>query len=262
MEPTKILGIDPAPKKKTTVFDGESFKDLYPHELKELLVEEKESPRPSLLCWDAPLLDLGEGEVLSSFEGEDEPEGLYNRPIDKFLQKEYFPQNDSGKKTGGVSVRAYAGCPHWTITKYCLGLPKVGDLDRSETPFDLVCNKEDVQQTHKRVAEVHPAVAIYFWCGEKLPKYKGNNTDISIQELWEKLKDNEAAPLFEDLDMPENDDRLDALIAYLLGWCLLHDPERVSFIGDRKKGSILVTKSEKLQKDFGEFFKEAKAEAE
>ena len=55
MQNIKVIGIDPAPSKKSTIFDGKEFYQKDCNELKKYLEEIKFEKGNVLICWDAPL---------------------------------------------------------------------------------------------------------------------------------------------------------------------------------------------------------------
>lgn len=55
MSDIKVIGIDPAPSKKSTIYDGEKFEHKDYASLKKYLPEELEKNKKILICWDAPL---------------------------------------------------------------------------------------------------------------------------------------------------------------------------------------------------------------
>ena len=57
----RIVAIDPAPTKRSTLFDGE-FKELSPGQIAPVLRELAGGP-PILLCWDSPLTGPGDPSI-------------------------------------------------------------------------------------------------------------------------------------------------------------------------------------------------------
>lgn len=214
-EKVNIIGIDPAPSKNSTVFDGNKFHD---YDVCGLLEYINNLEGNVLLCWDAPLL-------VPKPKGKQD---LYTRPIEAFFRTLGLPN--------GISVLGYAGCPHWTVSQYVLGYPEIGKmkLNNNTDQYKLIkpSNQEKyVNMKGKYVVEVHPALALYLWFeyGEykfqtpsdgwkykgnvyKYPKIKSNLCDhiSKIVGLTKKLSISVSA-------IPEDDDQLDAYIAWLLG---------------------------------------------
>lgn len=250
----RILGIDPAPSKDTRLYDGGDRVYRYtPKCLKKRLEEERAEHEQLLICWDAPLIEWNDADIAEGCDAKGSDfDGLYTRPIDKcFSSKELFPQNGKEKTKKGVSVLGYAGCPHWTITKYCLGLPKIGTMDRSETPFSLLTDEAERGKESHEIVEVHPAVALYYWNGKDLPKYKGSKKETDIDALWQQLTEN-APQRFAGIPEPADDDELDAIAAYLLGRDWLKG--NAQLLGDRSKGAMLMPSDPELAKKYEEFF--------
>lgn len=51
----KVIGIDPAPKKGLTIFDGTNFCQISGADMKKYLGKAKLDRGSVLICWDAPL---------------------------------------------------------------------------------------------------------------------------------------------------------------------------------------------------------------
>lgn len=229
----KVIGIDPAPGKGSTYFDGvkitpqAEFKDLdkYLNELKENV----------LICWDAPLTVPLDDENIS----------LTDRPIEKFLREKI-----SKKKVEGVSVLHYSSCQHWTISQHLLGLPIMGKYCNANIPFKLIWNEHEKNNISKSIVEVHPTVAIYFWLGDDFKPYKGKKGNKSnLNENWGKLKKikciKNVLPNIADIEC-KNDDGLDSIIAYVLGKLWVEGSEEVALLGNEKTGSMLMPKNKEL----------------
>ncbi|MFW5983565.1 MAG: hypothetical protein ACOCQ4_03625 [bacterium] len=200
-----VIGIDPAPRKESTVFDGKNYKNLKLEELQKYLEKLKSTVNEKILiCWDAPLMN----EIK-----ENSKELYYFRPIDIKLRNIIYKKGVKIKNAEGASVMSFASCPHWTITRYLLGLPRFSKYDCGNIPFNLITKNAEKSNISKSIVEVHPAVGIYAWLG-KLEKYKPNKSNV-VKEIWNKLK--EKNNVFKDIDSPKNDDELDAAIAYALG---------------------------------------------
>jgi len=240
-----VIGLDPAPAKGGTIFDG-AFQHLRPRELGEYL-EDLSNRKDVLICWDAPLTgpqDASQpGQSLRDFT---------QRPIETF-----FSRQDYGFKTpSGISVRGYAGCPHWTISKAYLGLPRIGPWDRPDTelPYHLLTTREfrDSGASGPFVVEVHPAVAIWRWCVNQLPSdanwlyKKSMDTQKTITDLIMSI-----CPV--NVPRPSNDDELDALVAWMLGTSWVRGNDGVELLGNGRSGSFLLPHSDDLYRAFDSF---------
>ncbi len=155
----KVIGIDPAPSKKSTVYSEEDgFKSFDANELKKYLQKLKDSEESVLICWDAPLTGPRNPDAKQILPGD-----YTQRQIESFFKRQ------QGMKTPtGISVLGYASCPHWAITRAMLGLPRVGCYDqRGNLPFQLLaldCERKVLDKLgEKCVVEVHPAVALWLW---------------------------------------------------------------------------------------------------
>lgn len=155
----KVIGIDPAPSKKSTVYsEKDGFKSFDANELKKYLQKLKDSEESVLICWDAPLTGPRNPDAEQILPGD-----YTQRQIESFFKRQ------QGMKTPtGISVLGYASCPHWAITRAMLGLPRVGCYDqRGNLPFQLLaldCERKVLDKLgEKCVVEVHPAVALWLW---------------------------------------------------------------------------------------------------
>ncbi len=226
----KVIGIDPAPKKGLTIFDGANFCQISGADMKEYLGKAKRESESVLICWDAP---LSFNENLSFGEKCD---NLYTRIIENFF-KSKLPKE--------ISILGYAGCPHWTISQYLLGYPKISPFDEGFTPpFNLVFDKGGIS---KSVTEVHPAVAIWLWLKDSIPpheswSYKSSDLDAVIDAL------NRQSILPDNIKI-KNDDYLDAYIAWKLGRDWING-QGVCILGDNHTGSFLLPYNEEIFNDF------------
>lgn len=251
-----VIGIDPAPAKKATIHGadcagvrmGQDAWRCNAHRLPDLVRELSVRDGDLLLCWDAPLTAGEPGQN----------DCYYSRPIERFFQK------GDWKTPDGISVRGYAGCPHWAVSQAALGLPRVGDFGPSgNLPFQLIAHDDPPRPTpgkkRKCVVEVHPAVAIWLWCvGEKEApgrkdswKYKGmGKPQMRMRgRLWRTLK--RRLKLKTDFS-PKDDDELDAFVAHLLGTMWL-EGKGVVLLGDERTGSFLVPENVELLDGFKGF---------
>ena len=243
----RVVGIDPAPKKAATIYDpanqtNEGWSTVEAHNLPGYIRGIADSNDDLLICWDAPLTASQCG-----YEG-----CYYERPIEGFFRS---AQGYAAPK--GISVRAYAGCPHWAVTRASLGLPRTGDWDRPfcELPFCLCAGGERPAGKGNHIVEVHPAVAIWLWCRDLNLQswfYKGKSKKAQIVRkiLWEAIK----RLCGEDIPnrAPKGDDEFDAYVAFLLGSKWLFN-QGVVLLGDAKTGSFLVPASDSLQNAFNSF---------
>lgn len=115
----QVVAIDPAPAKASTLYcGGQRFKSVQACDMESTLDSLK---RPVLLCWDAPL--TGPKNPANA--------GQAKRDFSQRCVESFFSRNGTGFNTPkGISVRPYSGCPHWTITRSVLGLPRVGPHDK------------------------------------------------------------------------------------------------------------------------------------
>jgi predicted RNase H-like nuclease len=232
---TKVIGIDPAPTKETTVFDGDDFKNYEYKGLIDFIEKLKKENEKVLICWDAPL----------SFSIENQETPFSKRPIEKF-----FSQKNWMKTPSGISVMGYSSCPHWMISQYIVGYPQANQFFNSfNPPFELIFDNSNFKHA---ITEVHPAVALWLWCRDVK---KGKKQDWSykkhisiLDELVEILKKKEIIPKDRVI---KNDDELDAFIARKLGKMWLEN--KVECLGNNETGAFLIPKNEKLQNKFKEF---------
>ena len=238
----RIVAVDAAPGKRSTVFDGRDFKNMDARCLKAYLSRIRRQNNEMLLCWDAPLTGPRDADDTGR-------RGDYTqRPIETF-----FRRKEGCKTPQGVSVRGYSGCPHWTITRSLLGLPRVGTFDAAydELPFDLLPNGCSPRNWAHVVAEIHPGVAAWLWCrDERLGDVSWNyKTDEVVRaEMWEIIR-SKATGAWKGGPQPKNDDEFDAAMGYILGRGLVEGGDcvvRVMMLGNRQTGSFLLPYSRSL----------------
>lgn len=194
----EILGIDPAPSKKTVVWWQGAAQSLSSAEVREF-VEDRLKASAVLIAWDAPL----------TF---DPAHGFSDRPVDREARrwiKRKVQQNRV--EPGAVSVLPFTGCSHWAISCHVLGRPFGSPPDGLEVapatylPPTPGCGF---------VVEVHPAVALAILWLEKyahkpFPRYKGGRQFA-----------NQCERIAQNLGFPEKagtcDDALDAYMAWWL----------------------------------------------
>lgn len=244
---TLVVGLDPAPQKASTVFDGSNISRYDAENLEKYIFNS--GGKSVLVCCDAPLTGPQNPDDSIFIAGDHT-----QRPIESF-----FRQSAWGVKTPkGISVRGYAGCPHWTITRRMFGLPRVGrwDLGWDQLPFQLITRGGEIGGK-AAIIEVHPAIAIWLWCKNSRPllsswEYKSNEN--VLHGLWGILKSelpksvHAQAAKFE----PASDDDLDAFIAWALGYCWLKD-DGVILLGNRRTGALLLPNVSGIDERFKEF---------
>ena len=172
------------------------------------------------------------------------PGDFTQRPIESFFRD----KGNGFKPPDGISIRGYGGCPHWTISRSLLGLPRLGpyDLGYAELPYDLLPSTRRPDDERPCVAEIHPGVAAWLWCREER---RGNvswlykKDPLVLAEMWEIIR-SMVSGVWEEGPMPANDDEFDAAVGYILGRGYAEGREtrigRVSILGDRRTGSFLL----------------------
>ena len=226
--------------------------------LRDYLNEPKNRTPDTLLCWDAPL--TGPADMASAGGT---PGDFTKRLIDKF-----FSRKETGFKTPkGISVMPYSQCPHWTITRSLLGLPRTGpyDQDFRKLPFRLLPDPDGEAGRQASVVEVHPAVAAWLWCRDDWDGPWECKKDIGVlNELWTIILDKTGA-FWGDRPTPSNDDEFDAAVAYLVGIQYHYNrPETankgepdVIILGDRSTGPFLIPSVPGLAEQWGAWVERA-----
>ena len=131
----QVIAIDPAPKKDSTVFDGAAFLEMDAPQLRRFLQAREHQNPETLVCWDAPLTGPRDPENAGNVAGD-----FSQRCIEQFFSR----QVTGDKACPGISVRPYSQCPHWTITRSVLGLPRTGPYDNGCcTPRYVVADFSD-----------------------------------------------------------------------------------------------------------------------
>lgn len=248
----RVVAIDPAPGKESTVYEGgDSFPGISGQEMGCFLRGISKERPPVLLCWDAPLTGPRNPEEAGL------PGDFTQRRIDSFFSR----QETNFKTPKGISVRPYAGCPHWTISRSVLGLPRLGrfDADYESLPFRLLPDSREQsgsgppsQMDLPCVVEIHPAVAAWLWCKD-LKEFESRDGN---GEGWKyKQHDDLRAKMWRAIrrecgigeSLPEklcNDDQFDAIVGYILGvkWLDRKD-DTVVLLGDRETGAMLLPRA-------------------
>lgn len=234
-----VIAVDPAPGKRSTLFDGTTFLKKDARRLRAYLDQPCNRTRETLLCWDAPL--TGPGDPASA--------GTHRSDFTQRRVEQFFMRKETGFQTPkGISVLGYSGCQHWTITRSLLGLPRTGpyDLDYRRLPYHLLPGPDNECAERASVVEVHPAVAAWLWCrGAKDEQWEYKKGDAIRDDMWSIILARTQFPWAG--RQPTDDDEFDAAVAYLLGSLYLRDQngaaegERtVTTLGDRFTGSFLL----------------------
>lgn len=253
----RAIGCDVAPKKGGDLFDGREFSQLAPGEL--AIECRRLSTMPGVVvAWDSPL--TGPPDPDGAISG---IQDLTQRPIEAFFRSSAW----GFKVPKGISVLPFCGCPHWTISQHILGLPRTGPFMASDEslPFNLLLDKPVPgagEVCKASIVEIHPAVAMWLWCKDAdVPpeswEYKRRPSKVKmLRKLLGDRVDGLGA-----LPPPENDDQLDAMIAWLLAdrWV---GGAGVMLLGDRRSGAFLVPVIESLRSAFERFLRAGLARVE
>ena len=250
----RVIAIDPAPSKPSTVYDGKEYLSKTAEQFREFVDQISGEGPETLLCWDAPLTGPANPVCAGSI-----PYDLTKRPIERFF---------STKTPKGISVLGYGTCPRWTISRSLLGLPRVGSFDAPECqlPFHLITEPGCRDRQRLGIVEIHPALGAWLWCrGKREPdanwKYKGSDIPKPerihvLQEMWEIIL--QRANLPEDLRPPNSDDEFDAAVGYVLGAMFMRDEAGwrepgVTLLGNAQDGAFLVPYEPELFSAWGEW---------
>ena len=244
----KVLGIDPAPAKKSLVFDGREFYSFDVTTLINYLESEKE--RDSLfISWDAPLSAAIDKKNFS----------LTIRKIERFF-------NRSGRYAKrleipeGISTLGYSGCPHWTISQYIFGLPILNPSLQISPDYKLLMSNDRLDFSISYITEIHPALSMWILLKEKLAdnplfknswKYKGDSSSDTKRRraiLIESILSLELTQeyLLKKISI-ESDDALDSFVCWLLGTAFVAKDKRVKVYGDDKNGSFLLPLDKEIE---------------
>lgn len=222
----KVIGIDPAPSKKTVIYDGEQFIEISAIELKKEYLDKVKTD--TLICWDAPLTG---GQPTNFNQKIEKYNPFYQRKIEQLI--------NATIQVKGISTMGYAGCPHWAITQHCLGLPQIyqPEVPQSNLPFQLITEQLMIEQKKslkgKYVVEVHPALALWLWLKDS--KVEDWNYKRSKETFMKLLKKTAMT-----IDNIKNDDYLDAYVAWKLGDLWLNEKEKVILVGNQNTGAMLL----------------------
>jgi len=236
-----VLAVDPAPGKPSTVFDGKAFRQFNGQRLRTFLDKPQNRTRETLVCWDAPLT------------GPPDPDSAGTRRGDftKRLIERFFSRVETGFKVPkGISVRSYCECPHWTISRSLVGLPRTGPHDHHHRhlPFHLIPGPSSERAGRASIIEMHPAVAAWLWCrgdGYEGPWEYRNDTNI-LKNMWSIIRGRTQFP-WKARPTPQNDDEFDAAVGYILGSLYVggragtrSKAQEVTILGNRSTGSFLL----------------------
>jgi hypothetical protein len=212
----RVIGIDPAPTKPALIYHNKGFEQVPAVDLPAFIARCLEANPSTLIAWDAPL----------SFS----PADFYDRPVDKVVRNWAKEHVVGGRfAEGAINARSFAGLPHWVVSCASLGFP----FGTPPHGLRLAPVSPDLSQPAPLVIEVHPAVAIGAWwldaaSSTPLPRYKG--------------KSKECACIAEKLRLPsgceDNDDVLDAFVAYRLGELFLEGD--ACWVGDPATGGYVM----------------------
>ncbi len=250
-----IYGIDPAPSKRSILFDGQEFFSFTPQQLKNFV---RSLTKPTFIGWDAPL-----GAAL-----DEEYFDLYSREIERFFNN----QRKALDIPKGISTLGYAGCVHWTITQYVLALPILDPIHQKSSCFYHIQNTEEVGRHRFIVAETHPALSIWLLLKDHLAndelfrdswQYKGSisrslrDARLSriVDALFDEIKIPQKAGITPDIKeyVKSSDDHLDAFVCYLISALFVAKDKTVALYGDVKRGSFLLPFDAEIYEEFENF---------
>ncbi|MGC4049891.1 MAG: DUF429 domain-containing protein [Paludibaculum sp.] len=251
----RVVGIDVGPEKGAHIYDREysgARETSVIHKTPNLLAQYlAELPQDTLIAWDSPLTAASSTDQRGALIASD----LTHRVIEAF-----FSRSEYGfRPPAGISVRPYSGCPHWTISRRMLGLPRIGryDFPNESLPFSLiVANVRPGRGRH--VVEVHPALALWLWFrrereGESWLYKEKHNTGIR-HDLWNRLSRRFSVVRRSTFRSSNpSDDELDAMAAGILAQCWYRGDDSVAVLGDAQCGAMLMPAVDGLQSAFAEF---------
>jgi len=237
-----ILGIDPAPSKKSIVFNGECFKSFSVKDLKEYLDSVDENV---FIAWDAPL------------SGADESFSI--RKIESF----FYLRSKTAKHLEipkGISTLGFSTCPHWTISQYIFAYPVMNYDYVCNLEWKLIMSENEINfNGAKQLTEIHPALSLWILLKNEINdelflnswQYKGRDENLDAitkrrQIIVDKLvelnftKSIILVTTFLKDKMKHSDDYLDAFVCWLLAKKLLDGSFEVKIYGDELRGSFLL----------------------
>ncbi len=201
-----VLGIDPAPRKATVVFDGLVFRTISAKNLRTRIRELLPVEGPALVAWGAPL----------SFSHQGATANFWDRPVDHQAAR-WLQRHADSVADKAVSVQPFSCCSHWGLSCHVLGLPFWDAIDRfhlAESPGYVVDPRCTI--------EVHTALALAEWwvhcrIDSVLPRYKGSRSaaQFIVSQLSACLAATGARPLPTEAFL--DDDHLDAWVAWRIG---------------------------------------------
>ncbi|MGH9721710.1 MAG: DUF429 domain-containing protein [Bryobacteraceae bacterium] len=241
----QVVGIDVGPAKGGHVCkDGANVRVRLPQSLER---DVNNLGSDVLVAWDAPLT------------GCSDPDGaLVESDLTRRVIEAFFSQGDF-KPPEGVSVLGYSSCPHWTITRRVLGLPRVGRYDCLGIPFSLATHHTP-PKSGRHVVEVHPALWLWIKSEDDLimKSWRYKDDTCVRQRIWDFLKERYSEKVkrldLEGRSVPK-DDELDSITAWLLarGWL---DGDDVMLLGDARTGAMLLPSVEGLRDRFENYRKQ------
>jgi len=225
----KLFGVDPAPSKKSVVFDGERFYEKDAFELKKFF---SSVDKNCFVSWDAPL-------------GDDFEANLFYKPLEKILNSKnsYIDQKKPPK---GISTLPFASCPHWSISQYVLGYPIINKdiINKDKLFFYLVQSNEDISFYKSNLFETHPAFSMWVFLKDKILQdnwqYKGTKDSKKFfYLLTDEIFDLKITKEFIHIkSLIKNDDYLDSFVSFLNLKLFI---EKKAFVyGNKKIGAMLL----------------------
>ncbi len=245
----KVLGIDPAPSKNSVVFDGDTFKEFSPRELKDYIEDITKSNSSLFISWDAPLSAAIDEENFS----------LTIRKIERFFNR--LGRYAKGLEIPeGISTLGYASCPHWSISQYIFGLPIISPSFQHSSRFKLIMNEDDIESRGLYITEIHPALSMWILLKDRFKKnkhfenswkYKGDNKEETIKKrtylIAELLKlDIVKKELPKNRLIIDSDDKLDAFVCWLMATLLVKKDKSAKIYGNNLDGSFLLPYDEEI----------------